>query len=108
MWENSMGMKGAIVEKIDFEQKNTLAKCAIRKLCDYLAQTCNPNYFNAARAIRCLTRVQDFSTRENVRAYALDALTEVNEIIELSICRSDLLEKAESAIVKICTLYSED
>lgn len=97
-----------IMEKIDFEQKNTLAKCAIEKLCDYLAQTCNANYFNAARAIRCLIRIQDFSTTENVRAYACDALTEVHAIIKLSICRNELLEHAESAITEIYAFYSED
>ena len=96
------------MEKIDFEQKNTLAKCAIEALCNYLTQTCDANYFNAARAIRCLTRVQDFSTRENVRSYALDALNEVNAIISLRICRSELLEHAESAITEIYAIYSED
>ncbi len=96
------------MEKIDFEQKNTLAKCAIEALCNYLTQTCDANYFNAARAIRCLIRIQEFSTAVNVRAYALDALTEVNAIISLRVCRSEMLEHAESAITEIYAFYSED
>ena len=96
------------MEKIDFVQKNTLAECAIEELCNYLTQTCNANYFNAARAIRCLIRLQEFSTVANVRSYALDALTEVNAIIELSVCRSESLEHAESAITEIYAFYRED